>query len=79
MHKAGLRLFSTHWASVRDVLMAGLAYDYRFALAGCHQHHPSGSWLSAFYVEVFQRSDMMHLTFLMSITVLTSIRQEPFL
>ena len=79
MHEAGLRLFPAHWASIRDVFVAGLADDHRFALAGCHQHHPSGLWLSAFWMEVFQCSDMMHLTSLMSTTVLTSICQEPFL
>ena len=47
---------------MRDIFMAGLADDHRFALAGCHQLHPSGLRLSAFYVEIFQGSDMMHLT-----------------
>ena len=61
MHEARVRFFSTHWASIRDVLVAGLTDDHRFALAGCHQFHPSGPWLPAFIMEVFQRSDMMHL------------------
>ena len=77
MHEAGLRLESAHWASMRDVFMADLTDDHRFALAGCHQHHPLGPWLSAFYVEVFQCSDVMYLTSLMSTAVLTGVCQEP--
>jgi len=62
MHEAGLRLFLAHWTPCMDVFMASFADDDRFALAGGHQHHPSGPWLSAFWMEVFQCSDVMHLT-----------------
>jgi hypothetical protein len=62
MHEAALRLFLAHWSSIRNVLVASLANDHRFTLVGCHQYHPLGLWLSALYVEVFQRSDVMHLT-----------------
>jgi hypothetical protein len=79
MHEAGCRFFSTHWASMRDVYMAGRTDNHRFALAGCHQHHPSGPWLSAFWMEVFQCSDMVYLTSFVSTAVLTITCQKPFL
>src|SRR5579875_525926 len=77
MHEAGLRLFAAHGASGMDVSVTSSADDHRFALSGGHQHHPLGLWLPSFYLEVFQGADVMHLTLLMSTTVLTRIRQEP--
>ena len=56
MHEAGCRLFSTHWASVRDVYMAGRTRQltvlrcWRAAISTIH----TGPWLSAFWMEVFQ-------------------------
>ncbi len=77
MHETRACLTTTHWVSIRDVFVARLAYDHRFALAGGHEHHPTWLWPPSFYLEVFQGANVMHLAFLMGTAVLTGIRQEP--
>jgi len=77
MHETRACLLTTHGASIRDVFVAGFTDDHRFALAGGHQHHPSGLRSPVFHLEVFQSANMMHLTLLMGTTVLTGVRQEP--
>jgi hypothetical protein len=79
MHEPRACLLTTHWASMRDVFMACLTHDHRFALVGCHEHHPPGFLPPPFHMEVFQGVDMMHLAFLYGTTVLTGIRQESLL
>src|SRR5258708_27860346 len=75
----GLRL-SSHWPSIRDILVAGDAQHQCFAFSCCHDLDPCWLFSSVIGLKVFECSDVMHLDLFgvcCGSTVFAGIGKEP--